>query len=89
VATEVGIRNVHRFGDRVLRGKRFKLYVGTDGQPHKLVDLRGDPAEDRNLIDFPEYAEEAARLNTVLERLPKIDQNPRYRQVDGYPVYPQ
>ncbi len=45
-----------------------KLIWASDGK-HELYDLSRDPAEERNLVDRPEMAEEVRRLTGLLERL--------------------
>ncbi|NQT14020.1 MAG: sulfatase-like hydrolase/transferase, partial [Planctomycetes bacterium] len=47
---ERGVRPKQVFTDRVVRDKRYKLFV-VDGEPRKLFDLKADPAELENLID--------------------------------------
>ena len=42
VATDAGIENVYYFRDRVIRESRYKLFVGSDRKPEKLVDLEKD-----------------------------------------------
>lgn len=43
LATASGIENVYWFRDRVIRQARYKLFVGTDRKPQKLVDVIKDP----------------------------------------------
>jgi arylsulfatase A-like enzyme len=52
--TEVGVENEWYFRDRVLRDKRYKVYVGPDRQPQKLIDLESDPAEEKNILQVAE-----------------------------------
>lgn len=75
------------FRDRVLRDKRFKLYVGTDRKPAKLVDLAADPDESRNLLDSDDPEVTAARdaLVAVAASFPDKDANPRYAPLPPQP----
>ena len=41
------------YRDRVIRDKQYKLFVGKDRQPEKLIDLHADPDEK---IDLPGYS---------------------------------
>jgi arylsulfatase A-like enzyme len=76
---EQGVRPVQVFTDRVVRDKRYKIYV-LDGRVSKLFDLQDDPAEERNLIDSAEAEHRAAllRLSAVVEGFPRRDARPRY-----------
>jgi len=70
-----------RYDDRVIRDRRWKLWVGTNRQPEALYDMKADPWETNNLIASPEPEAEAAkqRLWAVIERQPTRDAAPRYR----------
>lgn len=81
LATEKGIENVYYFRDRVFRDKRYKLFVGTDRKPEKLIDLANDPAEKVNLIGNPEYKDELDRLAALIEPLPEQDSDPKYERI--------
>lgn len=87
VGTDGGIENVYYFRDRVVRETRYKLFVGTDRKPVKLVDVINDPAEEVNLIDNPEYAPVVARLYKPIESMPEMDNDPSYTHDPEYPVY--
>lgn len=69
------------YDDRVIRNKRWKLWVGTNRQPEKLFDMENDPWESINLIDSDDPAVRAARaqLWSVIESQPTEDAAPRYR----------
>ena len=80
--------NLYHYRDRVIRDKRYKLYVETDRSSVKLVDLEEDPAELENIIDDPKLT---AILNTFqeIEKIfPDEDGNPRYepRPENGWDV---
>lgn len=68
------------YDDRVLRTKRFKLWIGADRQPQKLFDLIADPWEEKNLIDSTDPAAVAAKnkLIAVAATFPKQDAGPIY-----------
>ena len=50
------------YDDRVLRDKRFKLWIGTNRKPEKLFDLVTDPWEEQNLIDSQDPAAVESKL---------------------------
>lgn len=68
------------YDDRVLRDKRFKLWIDTERKPTKLFDLIADPWEEHNLIDSEDPAAIAARerLTAVAATFPKKDGAPIY-----------
>ena len=70
------------YDDRVLRDKRFKLWIGTDRQPEKLFDLASDPWEEQNLIDSqdPAAVESLKRLSAIAAGFPKKDGAPIYEK---------
>lgn len=70
---------VQVYTDRVVRNKRYKLWV-VDGKPAKLFDLLSDPTESVNLIDSDDAAAFAARktLEAVVESFPEKDALPQY-----------
>ena len=70
--------NVHPYRDRVIRDKRFKLYVDTDRSAVKLIDLANDPAEQKNVIDDPQFADALVKLKKVEQSFPAEDASPRY-----------
>jgi len=70
------------YDDRVIRDKRFKLWIDTDRQPSKLFDLIADPWEETNLIDskLPEVRSALERLMAVAGTFPKRDGAPIYEE---------
>ena len=76
--SEKGVENVYYFRDRVIREKRYKLFVGADRKPEKLVDVIKDPEEKVDLMGNPEYAEVLARLSAVIDSFPVQDNDPKY-----------
>ncbi|NWK54192.1 sulfatase-like hydrolase/transferase [Verrucomicrobiaceae bacterium N1E253] len=79
--TDQGVETTHLFRDRVIREKRFKLFVGPDRKPVKVVDVINDPDEQINLLNNPEYKEVCDRLIAVIPTLPKVDNDPQYRPI--------
>lgn len=71
---------VFEYRDRVIRDKRYKLWIDTNRKSVKLFDLKNDPAEMKNLIDSTDAAVVAARksLEAVAARFPEVDGHPRY-----------
>ena len=76
-----GFRGRDDFTDRVMRDKRFKVWVDTDRNIHKLFDLASDPLEQSNLISSERLDVKAAieKFKGVLDTMPERDQRPRYR----------
>lgn len=80
--TDQGVENQYVFRDRVLRDKKYKLYVDHKRQPEKFFDMVNDPHEQANLIekiDYPEQKEHFEKLTAVIETFPEADNNPQYR----------
>ena len=76
--TDKGVENVYYFRDRVLREARYKLFVGSNRKPKKLVDVIKDPDEKVNLINKPEHKDVLERLVAAVQDLPKKDNDPDY-----------
>ncbi|MEW4527312.1 sulfatase-like hydrolase/transferase [Maioricimonas sp. JC845] len=76
-----GVRGVEDFASRVIRDKRFKVWIDPDRQISALYDLQSDPLEQRNLIDAPPAEAEAslAKFREVLAGMPEQDARPQYR----------
>ena len=87
LATTNGIENVSWFRDRVIREGRYKLFVGTDRKPEKLVDVMNDPDEKTNLMGDPKYQTEMKRLSGIIDLIPEKDNNPIYTRIPDYPRY--
>ncbi len=79
-----GVENSYVFRDRVIRNKRYKLYVNASPALgfDKLVDLKNDPEEKINLIDSADVAVQAAKaeLIAIARSLPNKDKDPKYRK---------
>lgn len=82
--TDKGVQNRWRFRDRVIRDKRFKLYVGTDSRPERLINLLSDPFEETNLLgaDSAEAEEALGRLFYPIRQQPAVDADPRYAPLE-------
>ncbi|MBN13267.1 MAG: N-acetylgalactosamine 6-sulfate sulfatase [Opitutaceae bacterium] len=85
--TEDGVENRFVFRDRVLRDKRFKLFVSPQRKAVKLVDVKADPAEETNLIDSSDPEAQAAllRLSALIPTFPKRDNDPIYTPLPAQP----
>ena len=81
--TEAGVENVYYFRDRVVRDKRYKLFISTERKPEKLIDLEKDPAELNNLIANPEYKAVLDRLSLAIETFPETDNDPDYEKLSA------
>jgi len=71
---------VHEYRDRVIRDKRYKLYVGLDRRSEKLFDLVADPGESENLLESRDAKVVRARrkLEAVAKGFPEKDAAPQY-----------
>ncbi|RUL87801.1 hypothetical protein [Tautonia sociabilis] len=67
--------------ERVIRDRRFKRWLGPDRSPTALDDLKADPWEEPNLIEFdePEAVSARDRLLAVASTFPERDAASRYR----------
>ena len=72
--------NKHEYRDRVIRDKQYKLYIGTDRKPEKLIDLKADPQEKNNILESDEREVKAAliKLKKVAATFPEKDAHPKY-----------
>lgn len=72
------------YDERVLRDKRYKVWVDGKGEMTKLFDMQEDPWEKRNLIDPApnkiEHAQAFAKFQAVLKTFPKEDAVPAYKK---------
>ena len=76
-----GVRGVHDYADRVIRDKRFKVWVEPSRQITQLYDLQQDPLERDNLIasDRADCRAALAKFQAVVDATPKVDGRPQYR----------
>jgi arylsulfatase A-like enzyme len=71
---------IYEYRDRVIRDKRYKLFIDTNRQNEKLVDLLKDPAEEVNLLDStkPRVMAALKKFTAVAATFPEKDAGPRY-----------
>ncbi len=70
--------NNYKYRDRVIRDKQFKLYVETDRSSAKLVDLKADPAELKNVLNNPDFSAALNKLQEIEKMFPAEDNSARY-----------
>ncbi len=87
VLDAAGVRGKHPFASRVLRDRRYKVWVNESREITRLHDLEADPGETRNLLDAPspESGAVVERFQAVVESLPAEDARPRYRKRPANP----
>jgi len=75
-----GVRGKTDFATRVVRDKRFKVWVGSDRRIIRLHDLKADPFEETNLLGSKGPAHLAAikKFQAVIDTLPEKDARPKY-----------
>ena len=79
--TEAGVENQYNFRDRVLRNKKFKLYIGPERTASGFYNLERDPYEIDNLIDQLPDEEHRNNFNYLFQvalSFPDRDTDPRY-----------
>lgn len=79
--TPAGVENEWVYRDRVLRTKKYKMYINTSGEPEKLVDLSSDFNEDTNLLNRLLTEEEMAAFEVLMGQVvnfPARDNDPVY-----------
>ena len=78
---EKGTRGKHDYASRVLRDKRFKVWVGTDRKIEALYDLQADPLEQKNMLESerPDVAEAKRKFQKLVDAMPTNDARPAYR----------
>jgi arylsulfatase A-like enzyme len=77
------IKNYFTFRDRVIRDGRYKVYIDTLKQIHRIYDLEKDPYETNNLVEDPSLAQPLVeKFRTVLDGLPQQDHHPRYNKLE-------
>jgi arylsulfatase A-like enzyme len=77
---EKGVRGKADYTARVIRDKRFKVWVNEQRQIDRLHDLEADPFEESNLIDSTKRQHVAAlkKFQAVVDSTPETDARPRY-----------
>ena len=76
-----GVRGTNDFADRVLRDKRYKVWLEHEPKITALYDLKSDPLEQKNLLnsDKPEHLAALKKFRAIIGSQPKIDGRPLYR----------
>ena len=80
---EQGVLGASPYVSRVLRDKRWKVWVNEQGRIDQLYDMSEDPLEEKNLLPLnvsaPSGAEAAYdKFRRVIESQPSSDARPRY-----------
>ena len=75
-----GVRGRDDFMSRVIRDKRYKVWVSNQKEIIRLHDLNEDPWEENNLIESSEEAHQKAirKFEKVLASVPDKDARPLY-----------
>jgi arylsulfatase A-like enzyme len=78
--TKDGVRPMKDFATRVIRDKRFKVWVSNAKKIIRLHDLQSDPWEKTNLIDskLDEHTKALQKFQAVVDSLPDKDAHPVY-----------
>ena len=79
--TDAGVENQYWFRDRVLRNDRYKIYINSNREAEKMVDLRRDPEENLNILNSatPEIAAARRLFMKAVDQMPTKDADPRYQ----------
>jgi len=77
---ERGVRGKHDYASRVIRDKRYKVWVDERAKITRLYDLKVDPWEQKNLIDStePEHIRARRKFQKVVDTMPVKDARPQY-----------
>ena len=75
------------YDDRVLRDKRYKVWVGPTREITRLFDMQADPWEEQNLIDSnaPEHRAANQKFQSIIEDFPEQDATPKYEPNPAQP----
>jgi arylsulfatase A-like enzyme len=75
-----GVRPVNDFSTRVIRDKRYKVWISSAREIIRLHDLIEDPWEETNLLssDRPEHKRVLGKFQQVIDALPEKDARPLY-----------
>jgi arylsulfatase A-like enzyme len=78
--TKDGIRPTKNFSTRVIRDKRFKIWVSDEKKIIRLHDLKSDPWEETNLIssELAAHQKSLQKFQAVVDSLPDQDAYPSY-----------
>lgn len=85
--SERGVENEWYFRDRVVRDQRYKLYIGTNRQPDKFIDLHTDPDEQVDITgdESPEARASRQKLEALIPQWPERDNDPIYTPAPPQP----
>ena len=85
--TENGVENQYVFRDRVMRNKRYKLYISPERKPSAFYDLMTDPFETKNLMDNLSPGQKANfdKLVATINLFPEQDNDPIYKPNTSQP----
>jgi arylsulfatase A-like enzyme len=77
---EKGVRGKVDYTGRVIRDKRYKVWVSEQRKITQLYDLLSDPFEQKNLIDSikPEHLAAIKKFQAVVDSMPEKDARPAY-----------
>jgi arylsulfatase A-like enzyme len=75
-----GVRGAKDFAARVIRDKRYKVWVSENKKIDRLHDLQEDPSEEANLLasNLPEHKKALEKFQAVVDSLPDKDARPLY-----------
>jgi len=75
-----GVRGVVDYTERVIRDKRYKVWVSEQGKISQLYDLGRDQFEQSNLIAStrPEHLAAMRKFQAVVDSMPAVDNRPDY-----------
>ena len=73
-----GVRGRVDFASRVIRDKRYKVWVNESAKIDRLYDLQEDPWEEQNLIDDEAYRSVLDKFQQVVDQMPERDARPKY-----------
>lgn len=77
------VESLHKFRDRVIRDKQYKVYVDTLQKMVELYNLKNDPDELNNLIESnePDIIMALEKFTKVIASQPEKDANPIYNKL--------
>ena len=80
ILDDKGVRGKKDFATRVIRDKRYKIWVSNEREIIRLHDLKEDPWEKTNLVDSDkaEHKQAKEKLGKVLAGMPEKDARPVY-----------
>jgi arylsulfatase A-like enzyme len=75
-----GVRGKVDYTERIIRDKRYKVWVSEQRKISQLYDLLSDPFEENNLISStkPEHLAAIRKFQAVVDAMPEKDARPQY-----------